>query len=186
MDYADLALAADLEENPAAADVICEVFLKICRGFFSAEYVALVTDRWPDSLTFGDAYCFAKVHTMLLSGDALLTQIEAGEEPHLDKYVAENNEVLQDLPSPFSGRFWGGRADQDGIIKWREPILGSVKLASGKEKRRQIPPGSAPLEVGHTKGYTTLLHLNGQGNVARWPYHASHITIIHRLGSKGI
>lgn len=181
MDHADLKAVEELEKNPDWAPILCDAFVKICRGFFSPDYVAIVSDRWGDALTFGDVYSFIQVHSALSSGQALMTQVDVGAQPQLDKYVKENNSLLQALPHPFSAEFWGGKGDEDGQLAWSEAIEASARLVDGKEKGGTIPAGTAPLEVGHTNGFTTLRHLSLGRRLARWPYGSNTITIIHMV-----
>jgi hypothetical protein len=181
MDHADLAAVEELEKNPEWAPILGDAFVKIYRGFFDPAYVAIVVDRWGDALTFGDVYSFVRVHSALSSGQALMTQVDVGAQPRLDKYVKENNTLLQALPYPFSAEFWGGKADDDGVLTWSEAIEASARLADGSEKVRMISPGTAPLEVGHTNGFTTLRHLSLGRRLARWPYDSTTITVIHMV-----
>jgi hypothetical protein len=156
MDHADLALIQQLEKDPRWAQWVCEAFVKIRGGFFPSNYVSVITDRWGGSLTFGDVYFFLLVHRLLSFGRAVMTHVEVEAEPFGDRFVKENNELLGSLPRPFSGEFWGGSGDEDGYVRWGDPIRANAILVENSEKRETIPPGQAPLEVGYTNAYTTL------------------------------
>lgn len=179
MEYAETALVQKLEEDPRWAEIICDGFVKLKCGFWSPDYVAVIMDRWGGSTTFGDVYCFLQVHAMLSSGRVLRTGIEVGAGPYSDRFRAENNRLLANLPRPFSGKFLGGQGDSDGSIKWSKPIEADGILHDGEVREAMIPPGRAPLEVGYTTAETTLRHLRMSGSLARWPYDAHQITILH-------
>lgn len=181
LELIEFALAKELEKNPELASMLGDAFVKIHREFWEADYVRLITDRWGDALTFGDVFAFVQVHAMLASGKAVMTEVEVGEGPVGDRFKSTNNELLQRLPPPFLGEFWGGVADCDGVVQWSSPIEGNVILNDGQEVRRTIAAAQAPLEVGHTNGGTTLRHLGGSGCLARWPYGSPIVTIIHTL-----
>jgi hypothetical protein len=182
MDHADLALLRDLEKDSSLwPQLLCEAFVKINRGFWNDAYVSMIMDRWGGGLTFGDVYCFVQIHSMLCSGRAIMTKIELGEAPFNDKHVKENNELLNELPSPFGGEFWGGVADSDGYIAWNRPIQANVVFSDGSEKGQSIAVGQAPLEVGYTSAFTTLQHLRGERCIARWPYDSTAITLMHLI-----
>jgi hypothetical protein len=181
VDHSDLAFAQALEEDSGWAQLICDGFTELVKGFWDSEYVALIMDRWGGSITFGDVYCFLNMHALLASGKALRTTIKLGGEPHSDRFAAENNELLTRLPFPFSGRFLGGQGDNDGSIEWSRPIEADGILDGGERRVATIPAGQAPLEVGYTNAFTTLFHLKESWNVARWPYGSTRITIIHLI-----
>lgn len=180
LDYADFGFADAFEDNPEWAQVLCESFLRISRGDWSKDQLAVVVDRWGGGLTFGDVFSFVQVVTMIRSGQAVITEIEVGEEPKGDRFVAQNDSALARLPFPFSGRFWGGNADQDGFVRWSETLDVRYQV-DGRELEVALPPGQVPLEVGYTNGVTTLLHVKGSFGVARWPYGSTTIKLIRLL-----
>lgn len=180
-DYAELALVKLLEEDASWGSVLGEGYVKMMNRFWTEDYVRLVVDRWPASLTFGDVFSFLRVHELLGSGKAVMTEIHLGETPLADKHVKAMDAVLRQLPAPFSATFWGGTETADGYVEWSEPIQANSIRDDGVEVRATIAPARAPLEVGHTKGSTTLLHILEKHRLARWPYHSDKITLIHLI-----
>jgi hypothetical protein len=180
LDYAELAIVTHLEKDPEWATILCETFVGLRRGKWTDDYVELITDRWGGALTFGDVYSFIQIHTMLGLGKIVMAKVGVGSTPSSDRQVERNDRALQQLPPPFEAKFWGGNADSDGYVRWREPIEMNV-VVDGSERRGTVAPAQVPLEVGHTNGSTTLLHVNGEHGLARWPYGSTEITLMHLI-----
>jgi hypothetical protein len=118
-----------------------------------------------------DAYWFAQMHVRLCQEKILLTSVSLGNAPSKDNDVIWNNDILSRAPVPFEGRFYGKTGGNDG--EWKRSS--ELTLRGGKG----IPPMSLPLEVGSTKGETTVRHLIESRALARWPYESENVYIFY-------
>jgi len=123
-----------------------------------------------------DAFCFAQILDSLLSRQVICNEIETGSWPFKDKGEEENNEVLNNLPPPFRGKFWGGLKGEDGYVAWDRPI--------GNEKV-MIDPSQIPLEVGNFDSAKMFTYLGINRGFARWPYGYDRIYTFHVIDNKG-
>jgi hypothetical protein len=139
--------------------------------------------------------CFATVYSELCSGDLAQVQISVGGAPGEDADRAGNQALLADLPWPFTADVCAHQncADEDGMLHWSEPIMMEVATGVGlagadgetrpQTEIREIPPGSAPLEIGTTFASNTLMHLRGDRALARWPYGQDRIRLLVAVGT---
>lgn len=167
------------------------------KSYYATWYVDILFQkfgRFPADIY--DAYCFLQVHSMIQCGDLMSVYVDVGKEPEADKNIEYNDGVLKNLSYPFSGTFYGGLGDQDGRLSW----LGDIKVnrtnhttdltdEEVEQCNKQCShvqvvdfnghaDQSAPLEVGYTQAWTTLLHLKRSGSLARWPYGSTKIWLL--------
>lgn len=134
-----------------------------------------------------DAYFFAQVWGMLLTGSVVACRVNINETPPRDNQFVKFNEILGTLQHPFEARFAGGPGtlDNDGHFEWKEPIV-FTSLIPDKLSAVQLPASLVPLECGSTKGFTTFLHIMaGETGVARWPYGSQDVWLL-KLVDKAI
>lgn len=138
--------------------------------------------------------CFATVWSDVCSGDVAQVQISALGSPGADADREGNARQLADLPEPFRAVVDSAQNcdDQDGFLEWDRPI--QVEVSTGEPVTaddgsisprvviRELPPGSAPLEIGSTKASVTLMHLRSERCVARWPYGHDRIRLTVAVG----
>ena len=173
----------DLLENDAEwRDCLYDYLRKLKSGYFHKETVDSLLqkfERFPYDIY--DAYCYAKLHHLLLTEKIASALVYKGATPRGDKEIEYHNFILAKREdSHFFGEFWGGLADDDGYFSWDVPLNFEVKkgsLTDDKIERKSviIEPRRLPLEVGYTAGSTTILHLFSSGGVARWPYGSEDI-----------
>jgi hypothetical protein len=133
---------------------------------------------WHHKVDIYDIYVLQQVTTEINSAHATgrVFQIPVASTPLADRDHEGNNRLLRTLPSPFTGKFWGGTQDEDGLVRWNRPIHVSLQR-HGSPGWALIEPGSVQLEVGYNssaKFYRALMSTNG---VARWPYGQPYITV---------
>ena len=121
-----------------------------------------------------DAYMFARMWQWFCIGAIMIHEIEIGYEPVSDDRISEMNDILQRLPSGYSAKFWGGKADCDGWIKSSSPLMLPDNLNGGMYYHNM----QFRLEVGYCMPETVYLHLAFAQCVARWPYGSKHITLL--------
>ncbi len=184
-----------LVDDDDAAPFLTKLKVEMNRGLYEKTYLDTVFQKWE---RFGkydlyDAWCFAQFHYKLTTGAIARTRVSIGIAPFADNKVDENDLALSNLPFPFSGSFWGGTQDQDGLIKWNTPILAETSECKGGNDVNidddiiqywVIPPGILPLEVGYmdcSKSY--FYQVSGKQGVARWPYGSRDIHLLLNLDS---
>lgn len=164
-----------VQAEPLYAAVIADYSRRLRDGFYAhADWYGQYYYP-PDAVA---ASVFAFLHTDEALGNIVFCQIYVGSDPSGDSHVEENNQKLSKLPSGFSAKFFGGLADCDGWLRWDRPIELNAITGEGKEIKKILPPGDAPLEVGYTNFETTYVHLWGERILARWPYGSEWITLI--------
>jgi len=99
----------------------------------------------------------------------VMTNSEAPSDKELASFSLE-------LPHPFEIELWGGIADFDGVIKWREPIpfmdwQGNFKMHKAREY--------VPVEVGECHPMKIWTYLVQCGYLARYPYRWKQIVIFY-------
>lgn len=155
---------------------------KIRDGFWPQDYLDFLVQKFDK---FGgydiyDAYAFIRFHLLVSTGKLVGFNLGVGNTPCSDVQVGEMNSRLGNLPFPFSAIFWGEKADSDGELVWSVPIYTdntSVNPDFGSLRHVEIRSGKIPLEVGTTKGETSLLHILSEGGLARWPYGYNRIYV---------
>ncbi|SNY70803.1 hypothetical protein SAMN05421748_13859 [Paractinoplanes atraurantiacus] len=116
----------------------------------------------------GQLFALACLDHLLVSGRLYVAEHPLGTAPKRDKHREANQAALATYLDPDSRAavdLMQRGAECDGLLTWKTPIP-----ASGASGVIEIPPGSAPLEIGATDATTTCLHLCRRGAVARWPY----------------
>jgi hypothetical protein len=168
------------------------------RDFYDLELVDAIFQKWERfPLDLVDAYGFAMVYSLILSGKVRLARIPIGSSPYPDKETDLNNAGLAGLPPQFSADFDGGTADHDGHFRWHGhvhlggPILpdpGACTKPTCSSCLVEGPtvtidgPQSVPLEVGYQSAAKTLSMLGmGQFSVARWPYGSETLWLMCRV-----
>jgi hypothetical protein len=116
---------------------------------------------------------------MICIGTYLIWDIPLEHEPSRDKSIRRNSEILAALPEPFSARFHGGATDCDGVLEWHRELELSCPSKDGSVQVR-IRRLRVPLEVGYTRASRTLVRLEYEGALARWPYGHHSIRVILR------
>ena len=116
---------------------------------------------------------FAFIRKWLDDGDLTGAIIPLGYEPSKDSEIEENNKKLSVLPEWINAKFFGGLGDDDGYIKFHEPLTLTNDVCGVS---RLFDKGvHFPLEVGYTSFTRSYFHLLTQGYLARWPYHSKNI-----------
>ena len=169
-------------QEPLGAQVYASILKKLNDGFFDHEWVDAIFQKWERyPITIYDAYAFGNVWTWIGLGQIYMAQINIEYIPVADRQIEEMNQILQSLWYPFSGTFWGGTQDEDGIIEIAEPIeLQNQPNFTNTESRSCFISGSFPLEVGYVSAAKTMVYMNGFGRLARWPYGSRDIWLFQR------
>jgi hypothetical protein len=137
---------------------------------WSDPYLAIATQPGRRSrYDLYDAAAFGHLHTLLMTGHAALAWIDVGAHPAADAAISENDEALGQLAPMWRAGFWGGKADCDGVLEWTRPFRIAAELADRSQLVIELPPGTAPLEVGSMEPETGAFHLACDGALARWP-----------------
>ncbi|MEU2167920.1 hypothetical protein ACH47V_25460 [Micromonospora chersina] len=124
----------------------------------------------------GQLFALACLDHLLVSGLLLLSEHPIGSLPRGDKHRAENQAALDrhlDPDTTVSVDVDQRAGEQDGFVSWAKAIPGN-----GRNGVEEVPPGSAPLEIGSTDASTTALHLCKSGAVARWPYRHDTLSVL--------
>ncbi|MGI5178706.1 hypothetical protein ACQEVZ_20455 [Dactylosporangium sp. CA-152071] len=106
--------------------------------------------------------------------------LPCGHGPHRDVKRAENQELLDGLPSSFRAtvNLTQRNSDDDGEFRWSVPLLATTEDRP-QLRRRLVPPGVAPLEIGQTLASRTLQHLAFERAVARWAYDRAEVVLLY-------
>ena len=163
--------------TPLGKEVVLDYWDGLTNERWSQDYVDMVFQlggRW-GKIGLVEAYCFSQVHTLIMIGAILVTRIAVQREPVADKNIVLNNVVLETLPHPFIGAFWGGLADEDGWLQWKEPIRATN---CSTDENTYTKPWRIPLEVGYTQASRTMLHIAQDRGLARWPYGQKQIWVL--------
>jgi len=175
-----------VEENYGNADFM-ETYGNIAKrmnsGYYDQEWIDTIVQRHREGgrYSLSDAVCVGRIMHGIWSGYIYQTKIETSGLPTADSDVIGNQSSLDNLPIPFSAKFWGGnKTDHDGILSWKEDI--KLTQANGNfdpPRYRAVmhEQFSAPLEVGYTDASCTWFRLLKSRAVARWPYGHRCITL---------
>jgi hypothetical protein len=154
---------------------------------FDSKYVDTVYQLfWTRPVDLYIAYAFMSVHALMFSGQIACFRIQTDGCPCANDDIDGNNALLESaLRGEFSGEFWGGLDDADGYVEWDKPVIGTVRTHDDNKddpiiSEQVIKPARVPLEIGYTAPETTLLHINQEGGVARYPYGQDEITVMVR------
>lgn len=176
-----------LETNPEWYGVLAEYQHRLKKRFYPQWEVDMFFDHWGNHFDIYDAYCFARLHADMGEGRIAVCRANVGETPFPDRNRARNNQVLQCLPIPFRGEFYGAHDYEcDGFLAWDKPIV--VTVPSVTPFQTIIAPQQATLEVGYQDIHKTLGTLvedsqygaSGNGYLARWPYGYESVFLIVR------
>jgi hypothetical protein len=134
--------------------------------------------------TMYDAYCFLQANFLIQTGKISIFQVPIERVPNGDKDVIGNQEALDNLLHPFSGKFINNHSGDDGCLSWSKAI-NSLLIVRDEGKRffALVPPTDyCSLEVGTNSAEKMLFYLRRAGSrgVARWPYHQNCITVFNR------
>lgn len=184
---------AVMEESIAWRKVTQDALWNLETGFYDIDYVDMILQHHTrERITLTDAYWFLQIHTLLGHGDVVFGRWSLGAAPHADAAISANTAILARLHSrtPLTAVYQPRRGAVgdigDGTISWRAPLLLGQRLVDGQVFEHTCSPRSVPLEVGTTRSTTTMLHLQREGGVARWPYGNSWLSILVRSNrSKG-
>ncbi len=166
-----------MSREPALAATVAQYCRRMNDGEYDREYLDTLMQKPWGFYDFYDAWGFSQVHSRLCIGEIVATKVQVGVGPAKDKEFEENNARLADLPNGFQAKFLGGSGDNDGHIEWSMDIELGQYLPDGKPIRFRMKPGRASLEVGFTELSSTMLHLQMEGALARWPYDQKWITL---------
>jgi hypothetical protein len=163
-------------DHPEWRDVAYEVLGCMRDGDYPQSLVDVIVQKSVGhSFDIYDAFCMAKFLLLMDRGELAIVVVPMGRGPFPDAQEDENNAVLARLPALFTASVASGNADQDGWIEWNRP----VKAIDGQE----LPPGRAPLEIGTTKASRSLLHIQMDRSLARWPYGYDECHILLNLAA---
>ena len=155
------------------ASLILDVRSRLRRREFDDEIVQAVFQHgMSSSVSIEDAYVFAQVWSGMAVGHIAVCRIDVGAAPLADRDREENQAALDaGLPYPFGASVEKGY-DDDGVLDWSEPI----RTTCGGQPY-MFRPGGIALEIGSTAASRTLLHIRGQGGVARWAYDKTKVVL---------
>jgi hypothetical protein len=108
-----------------------------------------------------------------LVGNIEIAVVETDSEPPSDSLLAR---FSPKLPYPFEVELWGGIADFDGSIEWKEPI---PFMNSHGDFRTHKPREYVPVEVGECHPMKMWFFLVQCAYIARYPYGWNRIVIFH-------
>lgn len=194
IDAAEAALNRFLSD-PAGGTALQVYRNGVKEGRYGDTAAVIGQQHWRSSWPLEQVACFATVYSELCSGDVAQVQISAGGTPGEDADRAGNQALLAGLLGPFTAEVdaYQNCEDADGVLSWSEPILMEVATGVGlvgpdgatrpEIVVREIPPGSAPLEIGTTFASNTLMHLRRERKVARWPYGHDRIRLLVAVGT---
>ena len=146
---------------------------------YPVRYVDALFQKWRCAIDIYDACPFLMAHASIRTGAVAVFQIPIGKEPCADSLADEMNELLADLPGPFSATFWGGNHDEDGKVEVTRPITGLIcSPGQGIVGLCIVPPLVYPLEIGYMNAYKLPRYFQpGMTRLARWPYGQDRITV---------
>jgi hypothetical protein len=174
-------------ENPELAARLVAIAGSMNGGEYPRESLDEIVQRSSGLYSIQDAYCLLRIMSALQFGALAFAHIDAGETPHRDSMVEENNAALTNLPGSFKAEFWGGKGDYDGHLEWSDPEpFYLFKVGVEDEHITFLKDGWVPLEVGYTKSSRTLLHLAEDRGLARWPYDSHRITVFKVVKAEGM
>lgn len=182
-------------DDPAGAQALLIYRDGIKSGRYGDTADVIGQQHWRNSWPMEQIACFGIVYSELCSGGTAQVQISAGGPPGEDADREGNQTLVADLLGPFEAEVFEYQncEDQDGVLRWSEPI--QMEVATGKGivhpdgttqpeiVVREIPPGSAPLEIGTSFASNTLMHLRRNRAVARWPYGHDRIRLLVAVGT---
>lgn len=164
-------------ENPQEAMVAYTALNKLKNNFFDHKLVNNVFQSPDWEYSAAEAYYFSKVYIGILKNEILLLPIKLGDKPSNDIEIMQNNLKLSYLPNDFYAEFLpcdGPIVDSsDGFLNWDKDVI----FYDSKGNENIIKENSIPLEVGYTNPFTTFMHLERDGGVARWPYESDEILL---------
>lgn len=170
--------------DPATAAAVLGELKAMNDGVYETHAVELFVTR-RGRFTIADAYvhmiCRAHWHFGAILEIGVQPGIKGG--PKADKDRQGNQRILDTLPDPFRGKFYGEQTQgPDGWIEWSDTIVMEQHLISrtGEHSSRSIrvEPDGALLEAGSLSGYVMLQHLETGSPVARWPYDCDYLTLM--------
>jgi len=168
-----------LKTDPRTGAIVGECLSLLVRGEYHQCYVDVMfqKDFRQGGINIYDAYGFSSIHAQMRLGKIAAFQIPVCDLAAYDKNTDGNNARLKSMPAPFCGEFFGGTQDEDGYIKWSEPV--NALIQDGTEALFCIArPSRVPLEVGTTDVAKTMFYIDGGGGVARYPYGQKYITVL--------
>jgi hypothetical protein len=180
--------------DPAGGMALQTYRAGVKEGRYGETGAVIGQQHWRDSWPLEQVACFAVVYSEICSGKVAQVQISAAGVPGEDADRTGNQALVADLPGPFTAEVSVNQncADQDGVLRWSEPILMEVSTGVGiigpdggtraETISREIPPGWAPLEIGTTFASNTLMHLRKERAVARWAYGQDRIRLLVAVG----
>jgi hypothetical protein len=173
--------------QPKQAEIFNRYHAGLIRGFYDQQWVDVVLQSQHNyPYTLADAAGFAVIWNAIQFGQILHVRIPTDTPPSPDNMLRENESVLQRISFPFKAMIWGGNAEQDGLLEWKEPIQLARTQAGNALEILDLKEGSAPLEIGYTAASKTLSHLNRSRCVARWPYGHDCVTLIVLHGTESL
>ena len=168
-----------LRDNPDFGQIVFQAYQRLQVNFYNKFLEdCIFQHHWTQTLSLTDAHIFTLFWSHFLKGDIYYTTIETISEPYPDKDKESNNKILQDLPRPFFGEFWGGKgAGGDGSLFAKRPIVLEAPAMYYKDKKKILYnlKGGVTLEIGSTSASTTGFTLMQQKRLARFPYNHKKI-----------
>lgn len=126
-----------------------------------------------------DYLIVGQIITQLGKGNIALIRIPIRQRPLKDS-SSKNNNILKELPHPFTGEFFIKKGIEDGYIEWTKPISSQIQTDDGISPI-SILPNMVPLEVGYQSSSKTFSQINRNLGIARWPYYSNYITLLWKL-----
>ncbi len=168
-------------EDPKVEEGLSEILLRMKARHYP-EYLldSLVQFSWGDYDIY-DAFCYAKLVSMLDEGEIAVAFAEVLGIPGPDRDRERNQKKLDGIAGPFRATFLGGHGDCDGELTWQGEA--GFMLTQGKETSPVYLQSDCtiPLEVGTTSASRSLLHLVNSPGLARWPYGYDRCYIFYRV-----
>lgn len=179
--------------TPDGADAVADIQREMTNGHIAGEYLDVIGQSGFGALSPEQVLDMAVVHAGICEGRFAVTKVRAAGRPQSDRQRDANAEAVANLPGPFTATVDLDQqaGDCDGRLAWHEPVIAEVTFGTeicddGRVReiceRIYVAPFQLPLEIGTTLPSRTLLHLNFDGGVARWPYGQDCITVLFNLG----
>ncbi len=201
-DQALTTITENFMNEPDSMEIVAGYLRNMRSGDYEKGFIDVVFQKWERfrEYTVEDAVAFMLVHAHLHMGKIAKADIDLGCEPFSDKEIEKNDTALKNglekisalgpLPfnpndpmservtCKFSGEFWGGLADEDGFVEWKDNAKFWIFKEGKSDHTTKIAGRRVPLEVGYTMPGRTLAHLRSDRAIARWPHGSKILTIL--------
>jgi len=189
----------NLEKNPEVERYAYLYFKRLCNGelgFLGDVFCQIWEGK---TITMAEGYIVYRLFDLLYNGEIAFRFIDTIDESCSDEDVEGNQEIINHLPEPFRGKYWGGgNVEYDGLITWSKPVFlitrklckTVIKVKEEKWHNSQLwgheLGNRARLEVGYCNPETVFLHLASGQPLARFPYGYKKICLMEQKWYKSL